>query len=44
MQGKRTQGMEGKGGVRQGKGRDLERLPDVKSDIKEDLSAKITQI
>lgn len=42
MQGKRTQGIEGKGGVRQGG--NLEGLPDVKSDRKEDLSAKITQI
>lgn len=39
MQRKRTQGRDEKGEVRE-KGRDLERLPDVKSDRKEDLSAK----
>lgn len=41
MQGKRTQGREEKRKIRQGKKRrDLEGLPDVKSDRKEDLSAK----
>lgn len=38
--GKRTQGRKRRGKSDREKGRDLEGLPDVKSDRKEDLSAK----
>lgn len=40
MQGKRTQGRKRRGKSEREKGRDLEGLLDVKSDRKEDLSAK----
>lgn len=40
MQGKRTQGRRRRGKSEREKGRDLEGLLDVKSDRKEDLSAK----
>jgi len=40
MPGKRTQSRKRRGKSDREKGRDLEGLPDVKSDRKEDLSAK----